>query len=458
MQSIPLAPLSPGPRFDDPYVALQWCATRWPEREGLVFPQAEQRLSFSEWFSQSTRLAASLRELGIGPGDSVAIWAENRAEWAVSQAAIAALGAVMVPVNTHFREQDVSYVLNHSHAVAILLSERFRSNEYLSMVRSQMGNLTSMRNVICFDDAKGDDVLRYSTLMKKATCDFAPALPGPRSLASIQYTSGTTGRPKGAALCFQGMMMNAAGTVRRLQVTENDRWTSIIPLFHCAGCIMNIIACLSVGATYVGVQGFDPELMFRIIEAEKCTMLTGVPTSYLGMLDHPRRAQYNLASLRAGTCGGADCDPEVLAQCAAEFPIPGLVQVYGQTESSTLIALDDVDSPHRWISAGPPLDGMEVRITDPNDRNVLAAETIGQIELRGPMVMLGYFERRRMDAKWRPRLPAHRWTARHRRWAAARHDHPRRRKRISCRNRKSPASAFRSCRDSGLRTTRQILW
>jgi len=193
-------------------------------------------------------------------------------------------------------------------------------------------------------------------------------------------------------LSFEGMTRNAAATARRLKLTCEDRWTSIIPLFHCAGCIMNLLGCLSGGATYVGVPAFDAQDMFRVIEGERCTLLTGVPTSYLGMLRHPDRSRYDLRSLRAGTCGGADCDPALLARCAADFPIPGLVQVYGQTEASTLIALDDPDSPYRWETTGLPLEGMELRITHPETGDLVTDGVLGQIEVRGAMVMLGYFE------------------------------------------------------------------
>ena len=184
--------------------------------------------------------------------------------------------------------------------------------------------------------------------------------------------------------------MNARGTVARLAVTAEDRWTSIIPLFHCAGCIMNVLSALAAGATYVGVSAFDAERMLRLVEAERCTLLTGVPTSYLAMLEHPRRIQYDLSSLRAGTCGGADCDPALLERCASAFPIPGLVQVYGQTEASTLIALDSCESAQRFTTAGMPLPGMQVRVCDPDNGQVLACGETGQVQVRGPMVMLGY--------------------------------------------------------------------
>lgn len=385
------------PRFNDPYAALRYWAKTCPDQDAIVFPQAGVRLSFAQWLEQANRVAAGLRNLGVKPGDAVALWAENRAEWLVSQLAIAAAGAVMVPVNTHLRELDVSYVLNHSKAVAIMLSRRYRKNAYLAMVQSQRTDLPTLRHIVCFDapeagQADDEMVTTLAQLLATDVTNFSGKVAAPRDIASIQYTSGTTGRPKGAALCFEGMMMNATISAERLQMTSSDRWTSIIPLFHCAGCIMNVMGCLSAGAAYVGVSSFDAQQMLRFIQDEKCTMLTGVPTSYVGMLDHPNRSAYDLSSLRAGTCGGADCDPSILEQCAAAFPMPGLVQVYGQTESSTLIALDFADSPQRWFTTGLPLENMEVRITEPNDRAVLGFNQVGQIEVRGPMVMLGYYD------------------------------------------------------------------
>ncbi len=374
----------------DAWAALQRCAEHWPERDGVVFPLAGRRLSFAQWRDAALRLAASLRALGVRPGDRVALWAENRIEWAVSLAALSALGAVLVPVNTHFRDEDLRHVLAHADASVLLLSERFRNNAYLEIALSCRAELPGLREIVCFDDVEASGVLRYSELVASEPPAFEPASNVAGSLGSIQYTSGTTGRPKGAALSFDGMMLNAALTARRLGLGKGDRWTSIIPLFHCAGCIMNLMGCLVSGATYVGVPAFDAESMFRVIRDERCTLLTGVPTSFLAMLQHPARERYDLSTLRAGTCGGADCDPAVLERCATEFPIPGLVQVYGQTEVSTLAALDSPDSPERWHTAGPALDGTAIRITQPETREPLPAGEIGQVEVRGPTVMLGY--------------------------------------------------------------------
>lgn len=383
----------------DAFAALRLCAARWPERDGVVFPLAGRRLTFAEWLRESERLAASLRGLGVALGDRVALWAENRIEWAVSFAALAALGAVLVPVNTHFRDEDLRYVMAHSGATVLLLSQRFRNNAYLETALRCRADLPDLRTVVCFDDVDAPDVLRYRDLTAQPADGFASVVNAPGTLGSIQYTSGTTGRPKGAALSFDGMTLNAALTAQRLRLDESDRWTSIIPLFHCAGCIMNLTGCLVSGATYVGVPAFDAESMFRVIRDERCTLLTGVPTSYLAMLQHPARERYDLSSLRAGTCGGADCDPVVLERCAAEFPIPGLVQVYGQTEVSTLAALDRPDSPDRWHTAGPALDGTSIRITHPETRAPLGANEIGQVEVRGPTVMLGYHDQPEETAK-----------------------------------------------------------
>ena len=188
------------------------------------------------------------------------------------------------------------------------------------------------------------------------------------------------------------MLANAWGISGRLRVTENDRWTSIIPLFHCAGCIMCILGTVQRGSAYIGVSSFDAAEMFRIIEEERCTMLSGVPTSYIAMLDHEARADHDLTTLRAGTCGGADTDPALLARCAEAFPIPGVVQVYGQTEASTLVSLADCEAPERFETCGPPLPGAAVRIADPVTGAPLAAGEIGQIETAGPMVMRGYLD------------------------------------------------------------------
>jgi fatty-acyl-CoA synthase len=363
--------------------ALRDQAERRPDAPALIFPEAEP-VTFGDWLGEADSVARSLLELGFAPGEHIALLAENRVEWPTFQLAAALGGFVLVPLNSHYRRDELAYALDQSDSVAVVLSHDFRSNPYYEMVRELRPKLPKLRRVFLLDEYESDCDDYFDLFVRGA--ESAQQLPvvDPRQPAALLYSSGTTGFPKGALLTHQGMLANAYGTARRLGVGPGDRWTSIVPLFHCAGCIMNILGCLQTGACYVGVPAYDPLLMFRTIERERCTLLTGVPTTYLGMLNHPERGRFDLSSLRAGTCGGADTDPAMLERCAREFPIPRVAQVYGQTEICTLVSCPE-------FTAGRPLPGCEVRITDPLGGAPLPAGEIGQIEARGPMVMLGYY-------------------------------------------------------------------
>lgn len=378
--------------YENPGAALHDQAVRRPDAIALDFPGSDARLTFAQWLQQAQSIARGLIDRGIKPGEHVALLAENRIEWPVVQLACALGGFVLVPLNSHFRRDDLAYAIDHSDSVALFLSRSFRGNPYLETVRSLRPSLPKLRQVVCFDDSASDAV-EYSDLVDLGE-DRGRPLPGAsaQSAAALLYTSGTTGSAKGALLDHRGMLGVAYGTARRLGVGPEDRWTSIIPLFHCAGCILNILGCLQAGACYVGVAAYDPVLMFQTIEARCCTLLSGVPTTYLGMLDHPERRRYDLSSLRAGTCGGADTDPAMLERCAREFPIPRVAQVYGQTEVNTLVACPEIDDDDRFATAGRPLPGFDLRITDPRTGMPLAPGKIGQIEARGPLVMMGYYK------------------------------------------------------------------
>ena len=368
-----------------PWQALEHAAGTWPDAAALVFPHQQARLSFADYRAEALALAGALAARGIGIGDHVALLAENRVEWAVVQMACAALGAVFVPLNTHYRKDDLAYALKQSDAKALICSTQYRSNPYLENVTALRPSLPLLAHVFTLEDD-------YPRLIAEARA-FTPVTPDADAVAALLYTSGTTGFPKGALLSHRAMMLVATHSAARLAVAAGDRWTSIIPLFHCAGCILNLLGCLSQGAAYVGVPSFDPENMFRIIAAERCTHLSGVPTSYLAMLDHPARVNYDLSSLKAGSCGGADCNPQVLRRCAAEFPMPGLAQVYGQTEGGTLFACPRHDDPLRWDTAGMALPDYELRIVNPDTMEVLPVGDIGEIQARGPMVMAGYYNK-----------------------------------------------------------------
>lgn len=377
--------------FETPGHALTKIAQRIGDSEALVFPSSGTRLTFSDWDKEANALARAFLDLGLQRHDHLAVLAENRVEWPVVQIAAARAGLVLVPLNTHYRRDDLAYALEHSEAKGLILSPRFRSNEYLANLETLRPNLPKLEHVIVLDQTA--EYLSYSDLVERGR-QLPISLPTVKAadIAAILYTSGTTGFPKGAQLTHLGMLANAFGTAERLGLRERDRWTSIIPLFHCAGCILNLLGTLQYGACYVGVPVFDPVEMFRVIESERCTFLSGVPTSYLAMLTHPQRGEFDLKTLRGGTCGGADIDPVVLRRCVDEFPIPGLIQVYGQTEASTVVTAPHFTDPERIETSGSPLPGCEVRITDVITGAVLNHEEVGQIETRGPMVMRGYFK------------------------------------------------------------------
>jgi len=369
---------------DHPWAALVQTAKISPEAEALCFPEQGEHRSFAQWHQQAAIMAGALIRHGVRHGQHVALMAENRIEWPIVQMACAAMGAVFVPFNTHYRRDDLAYVLKQSNAVALVCSRNYRSNPFLETVQSLRPELPDLAHVFCLDDSSGE-VLKVG--------DAANEAPDASAIAALLYTSGTTGFPKGALLSHRAMMMDARETADRLGLTAGDRWTSIIPLFHCAGCIMNILGCLQKGACYVGVPRFDPEMMFKIIEKERCSFLSGVPTSYLAMLNHPARENYNLSTLKAGSCGGADCNPDVLQRCAEAFPMPGLCQVYGQTEGATLFCCPRSDDPLRWKTTGEALPGYELRVVNPDTLHILPEGQIGEIQARGPMVMEGYYNK-----------------------------------------------------------------
>jgi fatty-acyl-CoA synthase len=371
-----------------PWLQLEALATRRGNDPALIFPERNRQLSFIQWHGLSLRLAGALLALGLKPGDHIGLLAENRIEWPVVQLAVSAMGGVLVPLNTFFRHDDLEFALGQSKAKAVVLSREFRSNPFLEHVQALRTALPQLAYVISLDDAPEvmlfDDLLAEADLPARAALDMSKP-------AALLYTSGTTGFPKGALLSHRSMAFVARTATQRLGIGESDKWTSMIPLFHCAGCIFNLLGSISSGACYVGVSHFDPELMFEIIEGERATIFSGVPTGYHAMLNHSSRPRYDLSTLRGGTCGGAHCNPAMLRQCAEEFPMPGLAQVYGQTECATLFTAAAFDDPDRFETAGLPLPPCELRIVEPDTGEALAPGEVGEIQGRGPNVMIGYF-------------------------------------------------------------------
>ena len=358
-----------------------------PDAPALAFAETDQFYSFKQWAQASQALSTGMLALGVRPGDHIALLAQNRLEWPVIELAVALCGAVIVPINTHFGRDEIRYALEHSGARMVFVSNRFRAHSYLEHVLALRPALSDLEHIVTLDEPHPDCLDFHHWQSSDEQLPMVSA----NDIAALLYTSGTTGFPKGALLSHRAMLFDSWQCVRRLHISSADRWTSIVPLFHCAGCIMNILGCLQAGACYVGVSAFEPTLMFKTIEAQKCTALSGVPTSYMAMLDHPERQHYDLSTLRTGTCGGADANPVLLKTCAREFPIPQLCNVYGLTESATIVACPDCDDDERFDTAGPVLDGCEIRIVNADNGQALPGGEVGHIEVRGPITMREYY-------------------------------------------------------------------
>lgn len=378
------ADFSPWPNIG---AALQAQAECRSDSQALRFPETDRAYTFNAWYAEAARVARALMALGVRPGEHVALLAENRIEWPVVAVATALCGAVLVPLNTHLASDDLHYVLNHSGARVLFLSRQFRSHDWLESVRALRPRLQGLAHLVVLDGAE-PDCIDYRT-MEGAVAEFPSVAPD--DIAGLLYTSGTTGFPKGALLSHRAMLFDAWQVSARLGISACDRWTSMIPLFHCAGCIMAMLGSMQRGGCYVGVAGFSPEGIFKVIEVESCTVFSAVPTAYLAMHEHPARPNYDLSSLRTGSCGGADANPDLLRACARDFPMPHLCNLYGQTESATVIAAPSFDDEDRFDTVGRVLDGCELRITTPDSRLPLPQGEIGQIEARGPMTMSGYY-------------------------------------------------------------------
>ncbi|MGY4290663.1 fatty-acyl-CoA synthase [Bradyrhizobium sp. LM2.7] len=390
--------------FDTSVKALAAIAESHPNKEAFAFPA--ETISFRDLSDKSTALAKALLDLGFKPQENIALLAQNSIHWLIVQLAVAKAGMVLVPLNTYYKVEDLTYALSHSQARAIFFTPAFRTNKYLELVQeaTKQGKNNPTKVII---GGGAEQCLSIDDLIAQgATSSTAlPSVEGTDN-AAIIYTSGTTGFPKGAMLTHEGVMANGRSIFSRLKIGFDDRVTSIVPMFHAASFCVGISGCLTVGATFLGIEAFDPVEMFEIIQGHRATVHIAVPTSLRMMLEHPRRREFDLSSLRVGTCGGADVEPDMLRRCEAEFPIPSMVQGYGLTESSGLACCPEVDDPSRSEAAGLPLPGYSIRVADPENGAILGHDAIGEVQVKSHLIMRGYFAN---DEETRKTIDADGW-------------------------------------------------
>ncbi|PKH40945.1 fatty-acyl-CoA synthase [Nocardioides alpinus] len=365
-----------------------------PQGEALVEVASGRRWTWTELDHDVDALARGLLAAGLTTGDRLGVWAPNCAEWTIAQYATAKLGVVLVNVNPAYRTHEFAYAVNQSGMRMLIAASRFKTSDYRAMVEETRAECPDLERVVFLDtDDWAALVEEGSSLPEGAVAEvLATLVPG--DPINIQYTSGTTGRPKGATLSHRNILNNGFFTTELINLTHEDRLCIPVPFYHCFGMVMGNLGCSSHGTTMViPAPGFDPETTLRTIEAERCTGVYGVPTMFIAMQNHPTFAEHDLSTLRTGIMAGSICPVEVMKRCINDMHMSEVSIAYGMTETSPVStqtrADDDLD--RRTASIGRVHPQLEVKIVDPvTGETVLRGQT-GELCTRGYSVMVGYW-------------------------------------------------------------------
>ncbi len=393
--------------------ALARAAQQWGEREALVIPHQGVRWTWAELLQRSDAVAAGLLALELQPGDRVGIWAPNCAEWTLMQFATARAGLVLVNINPAYRASELAYALNKVSCKALVLAPALKTSDYIDILRSlapeldtctpgqlQATALPHLRWAIRLGSAQTAGMLNFDHLPAKAddTHHTQLAAIGPRLLATdpinIQFTSGTTGFPKGATLTHRNILNNGFFVGEAIRLTPDDRVCIPVPLYHCFGMVMGNLASVTHGCAMVyPSEAFDPKAVLQAVQAERCTALYGVPTMFIAVLDHPHFAATDLSSLRTGIMAGSPCPIEVMKRVQSQMNMREVTIAYGMTETSPVSTQSAVDDPvdRRVSTVGRVQPHLEVQIVDTEGR-VVPRGMVGELCTRGYSVMQGYWD------------------------------------------------------------------
>jgi fatty-acyl-CoA synthase len=386
---------------------------RFADRPAAVFREQNVRWSWRELADEVDTLAAALGELGIVKGDRVGIWSPNRAEWLLTQFATARIGAILVNINPAYRIAELEYALNKVECKALIAAERFKTSSYTDMLREiapelamhapgalQAARVPSLRMVVSMAQTPPRGMLGFADVMARgrAVCDPAALDAIGATLASgdpinIQFTSGTTGSPKGATLTHRNVVNNARSIASVMKLTEADSLCIPVPLYHCFGMVLAVLACVSAGTAMVFPgEAFDARATLAAVAAERCTALHGVPTMFIAELDDPEFARYDLSTLRTGIMAGSPCPIETMKRVVSQMHMSQVTIAYGMTETSPVSFQSSVDDPleKRTTTVGRIQPHLEVKLVDALGNIVPVGET-GELCTRGYSVMLGYW-------------------------------------------------------------------
>ncbi|MBA2954379.1 AMP-binding protein [Nocardioides sp. MAH-18] len=360
------------------------------DREALVEVATGRRWTWAELGRDVDALAVGLARAGIGKGDRVGIWSPNCAEWTLVQYATAAIGAILVNINPAYRTHELAYALNQSGTRLLVSATSFKTSDYRAMVEEVVAD-TPVQQVVYLGSPEWDDLASATgSSAELVTWTLAPDDP-----INIQYTSGTTGYPKGATLSHRNILNNGYFTTELIGFTEEDRLCIPVPFYHCFGMVMGNLGCTTHGATMViPAPGFDPEVTLRTIADERCTAVYGVPTMFIAMQHHPTFAEHDLSSLRTGIMAGSICPVEVMRRCVDDMHMAEVSIAYGMTETSPVSCQTRVDDDleRRTATIGRVHPHVEVKIVDPVSGETVERGEPGEFCTRGYSVMLGYWD------------------------------------------------------------------
>jgi len=376
--------------------------TAHPDREALVVRHQGVRWSYTELDAEIDRLARALLASGLAVGDRVALWAPNRYEWVLAQYATARIGVIMVCINPAYRTHELEFALNQSGSVMLLAAPEFKTSNYRQMWADVAEQCPEIREAIFFDDPTWDALLERA---ERATSDEVKERS--ESLVNtdpinIQYTSGTTGLPKGATLTHRNILNNGYFVGEGCGYTEHDRVCIPVPFYHCFGMVMGNLGCTSHGSTMViPNDAFEPVSVLEAVQDEKCTSLYGVPTMFIAELGVPEFESYDLSSLRTGIMAGSPCPVEVMKQVIERMNMDEVTIAYGMTETSPVStqtgADDSIDQ--RVGSVGRVHPHVEIRVADPETGETVARGESGEFQTRGYSVMEGYWNEEEKTAQ-----------------------------------------------------------
>ncbi|WP_206441989.1 AMP-binding protein [Streptomyces boncukensis] len=367
----------------------------FPDRDALIERASGRRWSYAQFAADVDTLALGLLSLDIGKGDRVGIWAPNCAEWTLTQYATARIGAVLVTVNPAYRAHELEYVLNQAGIRLLVTAERFKTSDYAAMVTEVRPSCPELEHVVPLATPVWERLLEHGRRGDPAALAERQAELSPDDPINIQYTSGTTGFPKGATLSHHNILNNGFFVGELCGYTERDRVCIPVPFYHCFGMVMGNLACTSHGAAMViPAPAFEPAATLAAVEAEACTSLYGVPTMFIGELADPGFASYDLSTLRTGIMAGSPCPAEVMSQVIERMGMAEVSICYGMTETSPVSAQTRADDSleRRVATVGRVGPHLEVKVVDPHTGRTVPRGETGELCTRGYSVMLGYWE------------------------------------------------------------------